>query len=468
MGEIVLSQVGAAIGAQVLPGGVTVLGQTLSGEALGRVLGSFAGRALDASMLSPIAGPRVKSLQIMESREGATLPLVYGRMRLGGHVIWASRFKENRRKQSGGKGGPKYIDYTYSVSVAIALCQGPISRIDRVWANGEQISLGAYNWRLYRGDETQSSDPLIEAIEGAGLAPAYRGTAYIVFEDLPLDAFGNRLPQFSFEIVRSGTGSADSLSKTVEGVNIIPASGEFVYATSIVRERRFPGIEKPLNMNNAQGDADFEVSLGQLQSDLPKVDHAALTVAWFGDDLRAGACRIRPGVEQRDRYTVPYEWSVDGTDRNGAYLISRTDDRPNYGGTPADNALIDIPMRPDELGTSLLWKAGEAEADQFVWTGAASRPWRVSRLEANQNGAKIDITWRAYGPGYSPAGDLLDLNREVRFDVKTRLGNDEQNLGIFSAPMVSLDPGAADEVSVAQIGRDGQRGEWLSIPVPSP
>ena len=41
--------------------------------------------------------------------------------------------------------------------------------------------------------------PLIEAIEGSGQAPAYRGTAYIVFEDLPLDAFGNRLPQLSFE-----------------------------------------------------------------------------------------------------------------------------------------------------------------------------------------------------------------------------------------------------------------------------
>lgn len=105
MGEIVLSQIGAAIGAQVLPGGLTVLGQTISGEALGRAIGSFAGRALDASMLSPVSGPRVKALQIMESREGATLPLVYGRMRLGGQVIWASRFKENRRKQSSGKGG---------------------------------------------------------------------------------------------------------------------------------------------------------------------------------------------------------------------------------------------------------------------------------------------------------------------------------------------------------------------------
>ena len=32
----------------------------------------------------------------------------------------------------------------------------------------------------------------VEAVEGAGDPPAFRGTAYVVFEDLPLEAFGNR------------------------------------------------------------------------------------------------------------------------------------------------------------------------------------------------------------------------------------------------------------------------------------
>ena len=177
MGEIVLSQVGSVVGAQLLPNGLSVLGQTVSGAAIGQSLGTLAGRALDASMLAPVAGPRIQSLQVMESREGAGLPLVYGRMRVGGQVIWASRFKERRREQRSGKGGPKYVDFTYSVSVAIALCQGPITRIDRVWANAEQISLADYTWRLYTGDETQLPDPLIEAIEGTDAAPAYRGTA---------------------------------------------------------------------------------------------------------------------------------------------------------------------------------------------------------------------------------------------------------------------------------------------------
>ncbi|MHA7856515.1 MAG: baseplate multidomain protein megatron [Henriciella sp.] len=353
MGEIILSQVGATIGASLLPGGIGVFGQTLSGAAIGQTLGSLAGRALDASMLSPKQGPRLKSLQIMESREGVGLPRVYGRMRVGGQVIWASRFKEKRNQQSSGKGGPKYVNYTYSVSFAVALCQGPITRVDRVWANGELLDLGAYTWRLYEGDEAQMPDPLIEAIEGSGYAPAYRGTAYIVFEDLPLDAFGNRLPQLSFEIVRSGSTLSNSLAQTVEGVNIIPASGEFVYATTPVKTRRFPGIETPLNQNNVQGRPDFLVSLEQLKTDLPNVSAAALTVGWFGDDLRAGKCKIRPGIEQRDRSTVPYAWTVDGVERDEAYLISRTGESPNYGGTPADQAVVEGIRALNEAGIAV-------------------------------------------------------------------------------------------------------------------
>lgn len=341
MGEIVLSQVGNSLGARLLPNGIDILGQNLSGGALGQLLGSVAGRAIDASMIAPSEGPRIKSLHIMESREGAVLPMVYGRMRVGGQVIWASRFKEKRRERSAGKGGPKYADYSYSVSFAVAICQGAITRIDRVWANGEPLVLGDYTWRLYQGTSTQMPDPVIEAIEGGGNAPAYRNAAYIVFEDFPLEAFGQRLPQLSFEVVRAAQSLSTSLAGIVQGVNIIPASGEFVYATSVVRERRFPGIERAMNMNNARGVADFSLSIEQLQTDLPRVSHAALTVAWFGTDLRAGECRISPGVERRDRSTIPYAWQVDGINRETAHLISQANGAPNYGGTPADEAVLE-------------------------------------------------------------------------------------------------------------------------------
>lgn len=196
MAQIILTEAGAALGQRLLPAGLSVLGQMVSGAAIGGAFGAAAGRAIDQAFLTPrIEGPRLASLHIMESREGAGVPNIYGRMRTGGQVIWAAQFKETRQESGGGKGGPRIETYAYSVSFAVAVCEGPITRVERVWANGEPLALGTLAHRIYPGSETQQPDPLIEAIEGVGQAPAYRGVAYIVFEDLPLEAFGNRLPQ---------------------------------------------------------------------------------------------------------------------------------------------------------------------------------------------------------------------------------------------------------------------------------
>ncbi|MEM8616216.1 MAG: glycoside hydrolase/phage tail family protein [Pseudomonadota bacterium] len=379
MAEIVLTQVGQALGSYLLPQGVRVLGQQVSGAAIGRFAGQLAGRAIDASLATPIEGPRVESLRVMESREGAGLPLIYGRARVGGQVIWASRFKERRRDRTIGKGGPKVSEYRYSVSFAVAVGQGPVTRLDRVWANGEPLALADYNWRFYTGTEDQMPDPIIEAIEGVGAAPAFRGTAYIVFEDLPLEAFGNRLPQLSFEVVRAGDVRGGSLREAVRGVNIIPASGEFVYGTTQVRDWQFPGIERPLNMHNSEGRADFAVSLDQLRQDLPRAQAVALTVAWFGDRVEAGQCRIRPGVETRTRETEPYSWKVAGEGRATAHLISRDGNGgASYGGTPADRAVLE--------GIAALSQAGLAVTlSPFLLMDSAGFPWR-GRISVDADG----------------------------------------------------------------------------------
>ena len=89
MAEIILSQAGGVIGRHLLPGGLNLFGHAVSGAAIGQVLGSVAGRAFDAALAPPIEGPRLKSLHIMDSREGAALPLVYGRMRVGGQIVAA-------------------------------------------------------------------------------------------------------------------------------------------------------------------------------------------------------------------------------------------------------------------------------------------------------------------------------------------------------------------------------------------
>ncbi len=150
----------------------------------------------------------------LSASEGEPIPRLYGRARLGGQLIWATRFEEEMvttvRKARGAKGGPsgkvRERSFTYFANLAVALCEGEISYVRRVWADGRELDLRPLTMRVHRGDRTQMPDPLILAKEGADQAPAYRGVAYVVFERLPLEAFGNRVPQFAFEVVRALPG----------------------------------------------------------------------------------------------------------------------------------------------------------------------------------------------------------------------------------------------------------------------
>jgi chitodextrinase len=53
---------------------------------------------------------------------------------------------------------------------------------------------------IYPGDEAQNPDPTIVAAEGLEYTPANRGLCYVVYEDMPLDTFGNRIPNLRAEI----------------------------------------------------------------------------------------------------------------------------------------------------------------------------------------------------------------------------------------------------------------------------
>jgi hypothetical protein len=341
MARIALTQAGAALGRRLLPQSFQFLGRRISGASLGRRLGSLAGDALENALSPPREGPRLETLHVMEAREGAGIANVYGRMRVAGHVIWAGDFTENRQT-SGGKVGPRVNTYSYSLSFAVGICEGPNARIERVWANGEPLQTGRIVMRQYPGSEDQLPDPALEAELGTGATPAFRGLCYVVFEDFPLEDFGNRVPNLSFEVVRTPAATAgDRVADQVEAINIIPATGEFVYAAEPVNTRSFPGIEKAMNVHTPDGRADFVVSLDQLQAELPNVSAVSLTVAWFGDDLRAGHCSVRPGVETRERETVPLVWRAGDVSRQEAQLISQTPSgHAYYGGTPSDNAVL--------------------------------------------------------------------------------------------------------------------------------
>ena len=339
MASMILGAVGSAIGSSY--SGVSIFGMTLSGAQIGGAIGAAIGTEIDAALMPSTkrSGTRLSDISIQSSTEGSSVPRLYGRVRIAGQIIWASRFSE-ASSTSGGKGigsSTETTTYTYSVSFAVGLCAGPVTRIGRIWADGNLIDPTLYTIRTYLGGEGQSPDPLIEEIEGAGNTPAYRGLCYVVVEDMPLAAFSNRIPQLQFEVVHAlSLSDADALENRLTAVALIPGAGEFVYAPAIVREDDGLGTSAPLNTHNASGGSDWSASLDELQGLAPNLQSVSLVVGWFGNDLRAGSCVVQPGVEESVRRTTPESWSVADTARCDAYIVSRRDDRPAYGGTPSD------------------------------------------------------------------------------------------------------------------------------------
>ena len=400
MATLALAAAGAAAGSALLPTGISVFGATVSGAVIGQQLGALAGSYVDQALFGAsgqsrtFTGPRLSDLTVTASSEGAAIPRLYGRARLGGQVIWATNFEEEVIKSKsggnsgGGKGGGggtrasgKKIDYRYYGNFAVALAEGEIASVSRVWANGSPLDLSQFTYRVYTGSETQLPDSLIEAKEGTGNAPAYRGVAYIVFERMPLAEFGNRLPQLSFEINRP----VDRFHEQVRAVVVIPGSGEFAYGTDIVNHQIAGGQNEAENVHTRQGGTDWTVSLDQMQASLPNAKAVSLVVSWFGTDLRAGQCQLRPGVELASKVTTPTQWIVAGQSRATAHLISVKNGKAAYGGTPSDASVISAIQDLKARGIAVTFSPfilmdvadGNTLADPYTATpGQPSYPWR--------------------------------------------------------------------------------------------
>ena len=390
MAALVLSSAGGALGAVFGP----------IGAIAGRIAGAVAGNMLDHALFGSggsdrsSIGPRLADLDVMASTEGAPIPRVYGRARLSGQVIWATQLEEvatttETADDSGGKGfaaagassTSTTTDYTYFANFAVGLCEGRIGCIARVWADGKPLDLDGIHLRVYRGDETQPPDGLIVAKEGAGNAPAYRGLAYVVFERLALASFGNRIPQLSFEIVRP-IGLLENMTRAI---TLIPGSTEFGYEPAAMVQVTGPGQSAPENRHVAHARSDVVAALDELQGVCPNLERVALVVAWFGSDLRAGHCTIRPGIDNAAKTTSPLAWSVDGVTRSSAYLVSQIEGRAAFGGTPSDASVTHLIAELKARGLKVTLypfvmmdiPAGNALTDPY--SGAASQPtypWR--------------------------------------------------------------------------------------------
>lgn len=375
MATLLFAAAGSALGGFL---GGSFLG--ISAATIGGAIGGTIGRSVDTALLTPtqkVTGPRLDGTEVQKSQVGVGLPVVEGRGRVAGQVIWATNLEEVKKtSKSGGKGGgPKVesTEYSYFANFAVALTDcttGPIRHFGRVWADGKELDTGSLTIRYYPGDDTQTPDPLMVAKDGA--APAYRGTSYVVFERMPVADYGSRIPNLQFEV----WGPSGEVENMLRGVDLIPAATEFGYSPSVILEQNVTEVDTRREVNgeilgyyhrqvngefpvNAIRDgkvSDWTNALDMLQGVLPECDTVALVVSWFGTDLRAGHCEVEPRVEVKDKDTAAAgdpvglsflfggrgtrQWSAGGLSRDQANLVSYVDGKPAFGSAPDDKSVM--------------------------------------------------------------------------------------------------------------------------------
>lgn len=202
--SLILGVAGAAVGS--IFGGV--------GAQIGWLAGAMIGNMLFGPKGQNKEGPRLNDLKVQTNTVGVAIPNVWGTVLMSGNLIWCPGFTEHKHEEKQGKGmggGSSYTSYTYTVSCAIGLCCGTIYGIRRIFANeklvydastGNEGATGEFRkyMRIYKGTEEQMPDPLMQQVY-KDYTPAYRGLAYVVLQDLPLEDYGNQIPSLKFEVI---------------------------------------------------------------------------------------------------------------------------------------------------------------------------------------------------------------------------------------------------------------------------
>lgn len=172
-------------------------------------------------------GPRLDELTITVADYGTPVPRFLGVRRFACPIFHAEDLKEVKNTTKV-KGGGKQTTFSYLATFAAAISDNPIDKVLKIWfddklvydvtgtgpssilstivsslgdgGDSQSLQISKY-MRVYTGTEDQLPDPRYvawcEDKYGPDSAPAYRGVSYMFFEELPVDNFGNRIPQIS-------------------------------------------------------------------------------------------------------------------------------------------------------------------------------------------------------------------------------------------------------------------------------
>jgi len=396
---------------------------TLVGGPVGGAIGGMIGNVIDREVLfkpKGREGPRLTELRVQTSSYGTQIPRLFGTMRVAGSVIWATDLVEHRAKQSGGKGRPSVTNYSYTASFAVALSSRPILEIGRIWADGKLLRGAAGDlkvrtgFRFHPGSEDQAPDPLIAAAEGAGMAPAHRGIAYAVFEDLELADFGNRIPSLSFEVIADpdarqagaiaaelGEGLLASPDDTVALAGFAASGASVRAAVETLAGAAggwFRAESEALTLLRGEGAAHalHDAGAGEAHGARGRRDIAAaeaaprtLTLTYYepARDYQAGVQRAtRPGAGLREA-RMELAAAIDATAARSL----------------AQAALMRLDIERERRTLALPWSALATRPGERVTIAGAPGTWRVDRWRLEAMAVLLECVAVAPGAPVSPA-----------------------------------------------------------------
>lgn len=407
---------------------LSAVGATVGGP-LGGLMGGLVGRQVDAAIFgSPTReGPRLDDLRITTSSYGSSIPAHHGTVRAPGTIIWATDLVEHAQNQGGGKEGSSVTIYTYSISFAVALSSRPIQGVGRIWADGNLLRGAAGDMkvggalRIYTGHGDHQPDPLIAAAQGT-LAPAFRRTAYVVFEDLDLATFGNRIPSLTFEVVADDgpLDLAQMLTDLPDRTQAdMPLSGLVGFSCEggpIVATLATIASVYPLVCEGG-GDGLSIRSAEDFTHDPPTLTEPAVTAEEGGYGAFDGRHRKREAADG----DIPSVLRYFDVDRDYLAGVQRADGRARAGrertiefpgALPAHTARSLANGAAQRAGWSretLAWRMAELDPElgpgRIVRAPGMPGLWRILSWEWREHGVELELLRIPHGPARQPPGD---------------------------------------------------------------
>jgi len=160
--------------------------------------------------------PAYTGLQLQTSVNTLPIPIIWGITKAAANVIWYANFQAIPvQTSSGGKGGGDSTttsSYNYSADLILALCEGPIAGVLKVWKNQSIYNLGDIGLTLFTGTTPQAIWGYLQS-NYPSQALAYQGTAYCAGANYQLGSsadIGNHNFEVAGVLQRSGINGTDA------------------------------------------------------------------------------------------------------------------------------------------------------------------------------------------------------------------------------------------------------------------